>query len=129
MVFSVRRADARTDYRVTVQAHNFVQQLETNLASTLASIPGTSDITKSLSSANSHITPTQTFVFDLWVKDNQAQEVDVDLNQFQHKYSFPIPLQMQFGSGATVSAPRARRTCRTSRRSSEACSAGSLGSS
>jgi len=96
----------RTEYLVSVAAHNFVQQVESDLPSSLASLPGASDITKGLTKLDTQIPAGQTVAFDLWVSNNRAQEIDLDLNQFKHKFSFPVPLRIVLGSGTPVSAPQ-----------------------
>jgi hypothetical protein len=95
----------RTEYNVTVAAHNLVQQLAGLVPSAISSVPGASSATKSLGSLASKIPATQTVVLQVWVSGNKAQEIDLDLNQFDHKLPFAVPLKVLIGSGAPVAAP------------------------
>jgi hypothetical protein len=100
-----------THYQATLQVQGFVQQAGAALSNDLGSLPGASAITGklggSVGKATSKVSTTQTAVFDLYVQNNTAQEVDVDLNQFagKNKVSFPVPLKVVFGSSPTISAP------------------------
>jgi hypothetical protein len=100
-----------THYQATLQVQGFVQQAGTALSNDLGSLPGASAITGKLGSsvgkAASKVSATQTAVFDLYVQNDTAQEVDVDLNQFagKDKASFPVPLKVAFRSSPTISAP------------------------
>jgi len=108
----------RTEYAVTVQVHNFVQQAETDLSSSLSSLPGASDLTKGLTEAQNKIPTGQTAVFDLYVSNQRVQEIVIDLNQFIHKFTFPVPLQIQFNSGTSVAAPQGATALNLSKLSS-----------
>jgi hypothetical protein len=98
-------------YQATLQVQEFVQQAGTALSSDLGSLPGASAITGMLGSstgkASSNLSIPQTAIFDLYVQNDTAEEVDVDLNQFagKNKVSFAVPLKLVFGSSPTISAP------------------------
>jgi hypothetical protein len=95
----------RTEYTVTVAAHNLVQQLAALVPSSISSVPGTSSATKSLGSLANKIPAHQNVVFQVWASGNKAQEIDLDLNQFEHKLPFAVPLKVLIGAGAPVTAP------------------------
>jgi hypothetical protein len=98
-------------YQATLQVESFIQQAGTALSNDLGSLPGASAITGKLGGnigkAASNASVPQTAVFDVYVQNGTAQEVDVDLNQFagKNKVSFPVPLKVVFGSSPTISAP------------------------
>jgi hypothetical protein len=91
----------RNHYRVTLQVHNFVQQVAADLPSDLGNVAGGS----SLKQMVSKIPANQTAVVDVWVRDGRVQEFDLDINQFAHEFTFAVPLRIAVGSGTTVTAP------------------------
>jgi hypothetical protein len=105
----------RTEYQLTVQAHDFLQSLSSTLPDDIsriagdASIPGASSVAsqvkKALDQALAEVPPHQTVNIQLWVKDNMAQEIDVDINQFLHEFQFPVPVRFLLGPGTPVTAP------------------------
>jgi hypothetical protein len=95
----------RTEYIVSVKAHQFLQQAMAALPSSLSSLPGASSGTKALNGVANKVPAGQTVVVDLWVRNNKAQEIDIDLNQFEHKYSFAIPLRILISAGTPVLVP------------------------
>lgn len=97
--------NGRTEYLVTLAAHNFVQQVTSALPASISSIPGASSVTKGLSGLASKVPPNQTVVMQLWVSNNKAQEIDVDLNQFKHSLPFAVPLRVMIASATPVTAP------------------------
>jgi hypothetical protein len=97
--------NGRTEYHVSLAAHNFVQQVTAALPASIASLPGASTGTKALNGLSNKIPANQTVVVDLWVRNNRAQEIDIDLNQFGHMYPFAVPLRIVIGSPAPVNVP------------------------
>ena len=96
----------RTEYRLTVAAHQVLGQLSGDLSNLARStpIPGATGIGKQIAGALPKVPRTVTL--QLWVKDNKMQEVDLDLNQFAHKYPFPLPLRVMIAAGSPVAVPR-----------------------
>lgn len=99
----------RTHYQMITAIQPFVQQAVTALSSDLTSLPGGSAIAGKLFSALSKdvtkIPANLTTTVDLYVQNNQAQEIDFDLNQFENKYAFPVPLKLVIGSWTGTTAP------------------------
>jgi hypothetical protein len=105
----------RTEYQLKVRAHDFLQSLQSTLPNDLSSlagrapVPGASSIgsqvSKALDRALAETPKNETIAFQLWVKDNRAQEIDVDVNQFVRQFPFPVPLRFVFAPGTTVVAP------------------------
>ena len=105
----------RTEYQLKVRAHDFLQSLRSTLPNDLSSIAGRaavpgasslgSQVSKAIDGALAKTPKNETIAFQLWVKDNRAQEIDVDVNQFVRKYPFAVPLRFVFAPAAPVTAP------------------------
>jgi hypothetical protein len=105
----------RTEYRLKVRAHDFLRSLQSTLPHDLSNVAGKvpvpgassigSQVSKALDQAQAQVPKNETIAFQLWVKDDRAQEIDVDVNQFVPKFPFAVPLRFVFAPATPVTAP------------------------